>query len=582
MNEWLTPSLKKHWRGLLLATVLSLFALLCAAGLLFTSGYLISKAALRPENILMIYVPIVAVRTFGTFRAVFNYAGRLASHNTILKILSEMRAHLYEKLEPSALYIRSKYKTGKILSALSDDIEHLQDLFLRTILPCCCGLIIYAAWIAVLGFFDLRFAFLMALYLLLLVVVFPLVSLIRMRHHYQRIAKSRHELYEQLTDAVLGAADWMMSGRQNQFLRHYEQLENETRQEERAVSSFRKRRDFIAQVLIGICVIGLVVWSGGMSHTGALQPTLIAAFSLVIFSVAEAFVPLSEAVERVPQYERALARLKEIEAPAQHESDETCDRRELPEGSLTIDVSHVSFRYSQNSDWAVHDVSLHLEPGTKLALIGRSGAGKSTLTHLIYGNLKPDEGAVTLNGLAAQSLGPNRSLQFSVLSQNPHLFDTSVLNNLTLGSPDATFDEAVAAAKEVGLHQLIEQLPNGYQTQVHEAGAIFSGGEQERVALARTLLRDTPVVILDEPTVGLDPITERELLQKIFDTLKGKTLIWVTHHLIGAEQMDHILFMEHGRAMMQGTHEQLLQKSSRYGKLYELDVPVRLRKSIIE
>jgi ATP-binding cassette subfamily C protein CydC len=165
----------------------------------------------------------------------------------------------------------------------------------------------------------------------------------------------------------------------------------------------------------------------------------------------------------------------------------------------------------------------------------------------------------------------------AVLDQNPHLFDTSVRNNLALGNEQATEEELVQAAKAVGLHELIEQLPKGYRTQMHEAGSIFSGGEQERLALARILLKQTPVVILDEPTVGLDPITEKKLLQTIFSTLKGKTLIWITHHLTGAEKMDQIFFMENGRFCMKGDHRHLMRTYPRYRRLYQLDVPDHLK-----
>lgn len=583
MNEWLVPSIKKHWRGFSLAAFLSLMAILCASGLLFTSGYLISKAALRPENILMIYVPIVGVRTFGTFRAVFNYVGRLASHNTILKVLSEMRAHLYEKLEPAALFIRSKYKTGNILSVLSEDIEHLQDLFLRTVLPGGTALVIYALWVAMLGLFSPSFALGMALYLLLLLAALPFISLIWMRKFHRRISKSRHQLYEQLTDAILGSADWMMSGRQEQFIVSYEKLEKESRLAEYTLDNFRKWRDFAAQVLIGICVVITVIWSGHMVQADSMDRTLIAAFALVIFTISESLVPLSEAIERLPQYKQSLNRLEEIKNVEDKLTKQVMSKNwDQPAEWINIEVNHVFFKYAETEDWSVNDVSLSVPQGAKMAVIGRSGAGKSTLAHLIYGALVPSEGSVTLNGTPAHMIGEMRSKQISVLSQNPHLFDTSVLNNLALGSPQATIDDVVRAAKLVGLHQLIEKLPEGYHTQMHEAGSIFSGGERERLALARILLRNAPVVILDEPTVGLDPITERTLLKTIFKTLEGKTLIWITHHLTGTEKMDQVLFMENGSIHLKGQHAQLMRESDRYRSLYELDVPKHLRQAIEE
>ena len=161
----------------------------------------------------------------------------------------------------------------------------------------------------------------------------------------------------------------------------------------------------------------------------------------------------------------------------------------------------------------------------------------------------------------------------SVLNQQPYLFDTSVLNNIRLGSPDATEEQVKEAARQVQLHDYIESLPEGYHTGVQETGVRFSGGERQRMALARILLQNTPIVVLDEPTVGLDPQAERELLQTIFRVLKGKTVIWITHHLTGCETCDRIMFIEDGHIEMQGKHQDLLRENQRYQRLYEMDRP---------
>ncbi len=162
----------------------------------------------------------------------------------------------------------------------------------------------------------------------------------------------------------------------------------------------------------------------------------------------------------------------------------------------------------------------------------------------------------------------------AVLNQKAYLFHTSVLNNIRLGNPDATDEEVYQVAEQVQLHQMMKELPNGYATNMNETGQRFSGGERQRIALARILLQKTPVVIMDEPTVGLDPITENKLLATIFETLKGKTIIWVTHHLAGMEKMDRILFMDQGKITMAGNHQQLLENEERYRRLYQLDHPL--------
>lgn len=179
-----------------------------------------------------------------------------------------------------------------------------------------------------------------------------------------------------------------------------------------------------------------------------------------------------------------------------------------------------------------------------------------------------------INGIAAAAYGDNIPSIIAVLNQSPHLFDTTVANNIRMGDPKASEQAIKEAGALAKMDTLISSLPEGYNTFVREAGQRFSGGERQRIALARILLQNTPVVILDEPTVGLDPSTERNLLQTMFEAMDGKSLIWVTHHLVGAEQMDEVIFMENGSVEMRGTHAELMEKEPRYRRLYELDRPV--------
>lgn len=214
-----------------------------------------------------------------------------------------------------------------------------------------------------------------------------------------------------------------------------------------------------------------------------------------------------------------------------------------------------------------------IQPGEKWAIIGRSGTGKSTLLQLLQGVLQADSGFVTYGDINLATVGVHGSDLMGVLNQKAYLFDTTVENNIRMGKMTAKSEEIRAVAKQVGLDDLISQLPNGYKTQMQEAGERFSGGERQRIALARVLLQDTPIVILDEPTIGLDPITEKELLATMFETLKNKTVIWVTHHLIGVEKMDNIIFLENGSIELEGKHNQLLATNERYQRLYQLDKP---------
>ncbi len=580
---WFAPYVSSYFWRFLLIIALGALTIFSASSLMYTSGFLISKASIPPENILMIYVPIVGVRTFGTSRAVIHYVERLVGHDTILRILSNMRVRLYRILEPQALFLSSRFRTGDILGMLADDIEYLQNVYLRTVFPSVVALLIYAAAVISLGTFDIAFALLMALYMLVLVVVLPLISLLFTQKRQREVKQARNSLYQKLTDAVLGMGDWVISGRQSQFVETYEADEKKVARTDAALRSWARLRMFIGQAIVGIGVLTLISWASGQYADGAFAGTLIAAFVLVVFPVADAFLPVSEAVEKIPQYRNSLERLSGVEedngATAQAELEQVNLEpvEHLKSSSTHIQLRNAGYRYDSGEDWSIRDLNLDLPQGKKIAIIGRSGAGKSTLLKVIQGAIKPAVGSAVINGIDAAAYGEKIPTIIAVLNQSPHLFDTTVANNIRLGNPQASDEDLKEAAALAKLDSLISTLPEGYNTPVREAGQRFSGGERQRIALARILLQNTPVVILDEPTVGLDPRTERELLATIFTAMAGKSLVWVTHHLVGAEQMDEVIFMENGSVEMRGTHAELLVREPRYRRLYELDRPVSLQ-----
>lgn len=593
-ESWFRPYVTANFWRFLLIVMLGVLTILFAGMLMFTSGYLISKSALRPENILMVYVPTVGVRTFGIGRAVIHYVERLVGHDTILRILSRMRLRLYRILEPQALRLSSRYRTGDLLGVLSDDIEYLQDVYIRTVFPSIVALVLYAGVILAVGLFDPAFALLLALYAAVLILVLPLVSLLLTKRKNREMKQARSNLYQKLTDAVLGIHEWYVSGRQTEFLTGYEADEAEVDRTDRSLKRWSRLRGFISQCVVGVTVVSMVYWSGRQYADGSIDVTLIAAFVLVVFPLMDAFLPVSEALERIPQYGQSVARLQAIESADASEGKQNrgqpLNKGEIESvicSGVHVKADGVSFRYDQaaggksglersgmNGEGAtLTDVSLDISPGSKVAIIGRSGAGKSTLLQLIQGVLAPSGGSLTLGGVDSVRFGDEISSVISVLNQSPHLFDTTLANNIRLGQPDATEAEIREAVALARLEPLVASLPEGLRTRMQEAGQRFSGGERQRVALARILLQKTPVVILDEPTVGLDPKTERELLSTIFASLQDRTLIWVTHHLVGVERMDEILFMEDGQIVMRGTHDELMERYPRYRNLYRLDRP---------
>lgn len=582
-DTWVKPYLTKYRKLLYLVLFLGFMTLFCGSALMFTSGFLISKSASMGisirngsnENIMLVYVPIVLTRAFGIGRPSFRYVERLTSHNWVLKMTSDLRVKLYRSLEKDAIFFKGKYKTGDILAVLAEDIEHIQNLYLRTIFPTLISWGIYVVVVIALGFFSIPFAIMMLIMLAVVTILLPLVSLLvnGARMYSQKTARTG--LYNKLTDAVLGVGDWLFSGRKSDFIASYEGNEFDVRKDDAKIKQFNRTRDFIVQLFFAVIALVVLTWTSMIfqgEHGGAAN--WIGAFVLAIFPLIDAFAPVPSAVSELTIYEDSVKRMNALPVVEETEVNPAtlAAIKELETESFKeLLIDDVCFSYEQDQKQILENVTLRIPKGKKIAILGKSGAGKSTLGKLIRGDLKPQQGRVLLNNVSTYQLQDTVANWIGVINQNPYLFNTTVLNNVRLGNINATDEEVIAALYQVGLGEMLAALPDGFHTIVEEAGGRFSGGERQRLALARILLQDAPIVLLDEPTVGLDPITEQVLLDVLFNVLSDKTIIWITHHLQGVDQMDQVVFIESGKIEIEGTPKELLANNKRYQTLYHLD-----------
>ena len=581
-SSWITPFFRQYRKALFASLALGVLTLVFACGLMFTSGYLIDLSAERPElGVWALFVPLAFVQVFGIGRPFIAYIERLVSHDWVLHMTSELRRRLYKCIDAHGVFWTMTRRAGETLGLLSEDIGHVQNLYLRSIFPqviaCAVGLVACIAF----GAFSWLCALVALFVVLVLVFVVPLVAVLAnavRQRHMQRLGA---ELYIRAYDNVSGVADWMFAQRAEQYVSEAVGAYDELLGVSHELKAAARRRELIVQVVLCAAAVALTVWAA--VHFGTVvqdaAPALhvrpadwLAAFALGFFPLIEGFVPLSEGAVQAEAHFDSLERLDDIDVDVAREDGKTPQSEALSvEMVRGIELSNVHFAFDGSEREVVSGVDLRVAPGEKVAVLGPSGAGKSTLLSLIRGDLAPTAGTVTCDGTACCEFGDDAAQVFGVIQQDTYLFNQTLLENLAMGDESISEADAERALRQVGLEGLLQRLPKGVRTIVDAGGTRFSGGERHRIALARVLLQDAPVVLLDEPCVSLDPITERALLNTLFEVLKDRTVIMVTHHLLGVEHVDRVVFIDGGAVVIDGAPAELEKTSERYRQLIAFD-----------
>lgn len=567
-RRWVAPYLARYARSLAAAIVLGALAIGFAAALMFTSGYLISGSA-EVETILALHLPLLFVRIFGIGKPVIGYFQRLASHDWVLRMTSRMRLELYRSLSAQTIAERAAQRVGDALGLLADDIGHLQNLYVRCVLPSVVAWIAYAALVAGFGLMDAWIGLSMLLTVGIIVVVAPIVSVAANGAREARRKQLRASLYADLADNVLGIEDWTYAQRSDDYLSRFDGIARQLRALDERMDRFDRVRAVVVEAAFALAVVAAIVWAAGaFGGTQGGAANWIAAVALGIFPLVDAFAPMPAAAQETFAHRDSLHRLAALpdpDAPAAAEDGMTSGRAPRDERSgeadaedgvrgkvSAIEVRGASFAYPGAASPVIDGLDLIVPAGQKVALLGRSGAGKSTLAALVRGDLVPSAGRVLVEGRDACRLGEDAVRLVGVIGQSPYLFHDTLLENVRIGKPDASEEEVRDALTAVGLGARVEALEDGLRSAVGEGGFGFSGGERHRIALARVLLQNTPIVILDEPCAGLDPATERSLVDTFFDVLADRTVIMITHHLAGAERADRIVFLDGGSVRRDG------------------------------
>ncbi|MFB6623497.1 thiol reductant ABC exporter subunit CydD [Streptomyces sp. NPDC056374] len=547
-----------------LALLLGSLALGSAVGLMAVSGWLISRASEQPP-VLYLMMAVTATRAFGIGRAVFRYAERLVSHDAVLRMLAELRVSVYRRLERIAPAGLRRTRRGDLLSRLVQDVDALQDYWLRWLLPAGAALVVGVASAGFTAWLLPEAGAVLAVGLLVAGVLVPAVSGALARRAERRLAPARGALATAVADLLRGCAELTVAG----ALR--DRIER-TRAADRTLTGIASRQAAAAALGAGLSalVCGLTVAAAAVVGVravadGRLDGVALAVVVLTPLAAFEAVTGLPLAVQYRQRVKHSAERVFEVlDAPVPvHEPA----RPETPPASpFPLELSGLAARHAGQDREALAGFRLTLEAGRRVAVVGASGSGKTTLAQVLLRFLDVEAGMYRLGGVPAWDLDGDAVRRLvGLCAQDAHLFDSSVRENLRLARTGASDEELREALRRARLLDWVDGLPEGLDTLVGEHGSRLSGGQRQRLALARALLADFPVLVLDEPAEHLDLATADALTDDLLRATEGRTTVLITHRLHGLDAVDEVLVLDEGRTVQRGP----------YAELAEADGPLR-------
>ncbi|MEU7867221.1 thiol reductant ABC exporter subunit CydC [Dactylosporangium sp. NPDC049140] len=527
----------------------------CAVGLMATSAWLISRAAVHPP-VLHLMVAIVAVRAFGIGRGVLRYAERVAGHDGALRVLGELRVRVFRRLERLAPAGLAGFRRGDLAVRLVDDVESVVDLVVRVALPIAVAGVTGLASVLVVWSLLPAAGLALGAGVLVAGVAVPLLQAALVRRADARLAPLRGALAAGTVDLVQGLPDLIAYGAVGDALAALDRTDRELLGAARRSSAATGVSAAVTALCTGLAVLAALAAGALAVRGGTLAGELLAVVVLTPLAVFEIVGAVPLAAQHWAAARAAVRRLAEVAATPDPAPDPVGVAPEPAEPGVrhagaggagpVVRVEGVAAGWVPGRA-VVRDVSFVLEPGARVALVGPSGAGKSTIAALLVRWLDPCAGRITVGGVDLRSVrGDEVRRVIGYLGDDAYLFDSTIEANLRIGKPDATADELAAALERARLGAWVRGLPDGLGTAVGEHGVAVSGGQRRRIALARVLLADFPVLVLDEPTEHLDEENAVALLKDLMDATRGRTVLLITHRADARDHVDSIVTLEGG------------------------------------
>ncbi len=579
MNGSLWSLAKLAWpaRGRVLAAAAAgALATGCAIALLGVSGFLLARASEHP-GVAALSVAVVAVRGLSLGRGLFRYGERLAAHDVAFRVLAKVRVAIWRRLEALAPAGLPAFHSGDLLTRLVADVDATQDLFIRGITPaiaaCLAGSGAVFACAALIG----PGGALLAAGLLAGGILVPVACLVTARASARRTASARGMLAATITDLLTGAADLSAFGA-------VRRAEAAAAAASRSLTRLAARdataaglRSGLSTLVAGLTVWGVLLLGVAGAGAGTISKVPLAAATLTALAAFEAVGGLPAAVVALRHAKSSADRIAEV-ISAPDPVTEPRSSATTPARPVTVSLRDVKVRYVRGGPFVLDGVSLDLKPGRRVALVGPNGAGKSTVAAVLLRFIDLAGGSAVVTGQGAgqaegagTALADLRADEARKLAggcpQDPHLFNATIAENLRIAAPGASDTELAAVIDRVGLSGWIASLPAGLATHLGENGAAASGGQRQRIALARALLADPAILILDEPGTHLDAETRGQLMADLLRAAQGLAVLLISHDLDGLDQMDEVVVLDGGRVVQRGTHAELMAADGWYRRV---------------
>ena len=544
---------------LFLGLVLMITGLASSIGLLTTSGWFLAATAIAGLGTLFnFFYPSASVRGLAISRTLFRYFEKLVTHDATFRILAKLRVQVFEKIIPLSPAVLNRYRNSDLLNRLVSDVDTLDSLYLRLIAPFITAIFVILAMCIGLSFVNAPLALGLGVSLLLLVLVIPTVFYQLGKKFGDKLVHSRALYRTQFLEFIQAQAELLLFNAEDKLKDNMEKTEanwQANQQKEANLSGFSTALSLFLNGLI----IAAMLWFSSQAEFGddEYRMAFIALFTFAALASFEILMPLGSAFLHIGQVIASAERVTDI--IEQQPLVTFNGKAEFDQNATTlIEAKDLSFTYPERQNRALENLNLTIQKGKKIAILGKTGSGKSTLLQLLVRNYDANQGELFLAGkpIADYAEDTLRS-QFCFLTQRVHVFSDTLRQNLQFASAVNISDEKmIEVLNQVGLGKLLEP---GLDIWLGDGGRPLSGGEQRRLGLARILLNDAPILLLDEPTEGLDRETERQILRLILAHAANKTLIMVTHRLTAIEQFDELCVIDEAKLIEKGTYAELLQ-----------------------